>query len=185
MKRIFGTFLLAIASITLTSSPSNSQECYGRIYGSDGRPIDIGSLCGGGQNSGNFYQNNPDRSSGVFRARIIRRLSGVPVVAVKFNGQQSYPMLLDTGASYTVITPQMARALGVKEQGSIPVSTASESVVHFGTGYVGSVEVGGFMSRNLYVAIASDQLAIGLLGQNFFGNYDVTIRKDYVEFHPR
>lgn len=112
-------------------------------------------------------------------------MSGVPVIYVTFNRIKSYPMLLDTGASITTITPAMARDLRVRQEGSIRVSTASSRVVNFSTGRVGLIEVGGFGKRNLYVAIANNQLPIGLLGQNFFGEYDVTISRDYVEFRRR
>jgi aspartyl protease family protein len=40
--------------------------------------------------------------------------------------------------------------------------------------------------NNLDVAIAREgSLEIGLLGQNFFSNYDLTIRQDTIEFHHR
>jgi hypothetical protein len=32
------------------------------------------------------------------------------------------------------------------------------------------------------VAIAGEELETGLLGHDFFGNYDVTIRRDVIEF---
>lgn len=181
MKRIVSAFFLAIVSATLISSPSNSQQqsgCYLQDVG--GRRIDLGYLCGNDSTSYNRNYSTPN----VFRVRIIGRHGGTPVVPVKFNGQQTYPMLLDTGASLTVINPKMAKALKLKEDGVIMVSTPSHNNIPFRTSRLTSLEAGGFALRNVKVAI-SPTLPIGLLGQNFFGNYDVTIKQDYVEFRSR
>lgn len=182
MKRIVSAFFLAIASVTLISSPSNSQQqsgCYLQDIG--GRQVDLGYLCG---NDSTSYNNRNFSTPNVFRAKIIGRHGGTPVLAVKFNGQQTYPMLLDTGASLTVINPKMAKALKLKRDGVIRVSTPSHNNIPFHTSRLTSLEAGGFAVRNVKVAI-SPTLPIGLLGQNFFGNYDVTIKKEYVEFRSR
>lgn len=127
----------------------------------------------------------PSNSSGVFRAPIIGRAGGTPVVNVNFNGGQNFPMIVDTGASGTVITPMMAAALGVEPVGQTQVSTASARNVTFDLGYVQSIEVGGAVARNVLVAVSSPSLELGLLGHDFFGDYDVTIRQDHVEFSVR
>ncbi|MEB3211436.1 MAG: hypothetical protein VKL39_08770, partial [Leptolyngbyaceae bacterium] len=46
----------------------------------------------------------PQTGGGVFRAPIVRRAGGTPVVMVTFNGNQTFEMIVDTGASGTVIT---------------------------------------------------------------------------------
>jgi predicted aspartyl protease len=124
-------------------------------------------------------------SSRVYRAPIIRRVGGTPVVSVTFNGSQPFEMIVDTGASGTVITRQMAAALNVVPVGQANVDTASARSVTFSLGYVNSLEVSGAFAENVLVAVAGPNLAIGLLGQDFFGNYDVTVRQDVVEFHER
>lgn len=116
---------------------------------------------------------------------ILRRSGGTPVVNATFNGSQSFPMILDTGASGTVITQPMAMALGVVPNGQAVVNTASQRNVTFLLGNVRSIEVGAARAQGLRVAIAGPNLSIGLLGQDFFRNYDVTIRENTVEFHPR
>ena len=123
--------------------------------------------------------------SGVFRTPIIGRAGGTPVVNVNFNGGQSFPMIVDTGASGTVITPVMAAVLGGEPVGQTQVSTASARNVTFDLGYVESMEVGGAVARNVLVAVSSPDLELGLLGHDFFGDYDVTIRRDHVEFSVR
>lgn len=120
----------------------------------------------------------------VFRAPIIGRVGGTPVIEVTFNGGQKFPMILDTGASGVVITPQMASALGVRPIGKVLAHTPSQKAAQFDVGFVDSISVSGAVLTDVPVAIAP-QLDIGLLGQDFFSSYDVTIRSNVVEFHVR
>ncbi len=147
-----------------------------------------------GNRSGNSRE--PQRSSstsvaglpqenGVFTAPIVRRSGGTPVVLVTFNGNQTFEMIVDTGASGTVITQPMARLLNVTPVGSTNVATASASNVTFMLGYISSMEVAGAQAQNVLVAIAGPELGTGLLGHDFFGNYDVTVRENVVEFRER
>lgn len=122
----------------------------------------------------------------VFQATIKRRAGGTPVIDVTFNNTQRFEMIVDTGASGTVITQQTAAALGVLPVGKAKADTASARDVEFSVGYVESIEVNGAVIKNVPVAIApSPELEIGLLGHDFFGNYDVTIKRDLVEFRLR
>ncbi|MBD2345460.1 retropepsin-like aspartic protease family protein [Anabaena subtropica] len=118
----------------------------------------------------------------VFVAPIKRRIGGTPIVTVTFNGQQQFDMIVDTGASGTVITQQMANALRVVTVGKAKANTASAKAVEFPIGYVDSMAVGGVIVNRVPVAIAGAELETGLLGHDFFGNYDVTIRRNVVEF---
>ncbi|HEY9634980.1 MAG TPA: retropepsin-like aspartic protease [Coleofasciculaceae cyanobacterium] len=124
-------------------------------------------------------------NSQVFKAPIKRRASGTPIIDVTFNGQQTYEMIVDTGASGTVITPAMAQSLNVVPEGEVTANTASNKGIKFSTGKVQSIAVEGIVAKNVVVAIAGPDLELGLLGQDFFGNYDVWIKQDVVEFHPR
>lgn len=121
----------------------------------------------------------------AFSAPIIRRAGNTPVIRVLFNGNQPFDMILDTGASGTVITRQMATALRVVPVSQARVNTASERDVVFPLGYVQSIEVGGAVAQDVMVAIAGSELELGLLGHDFFGNYDLVIRADRVEFRER
>jgi predicted aspartyl protease len=122
---------------------------------------------------------------GVFQAPIIRRAGGTPVINVVFNGNQQFQMIVDTGASGTLITSQMAAALNVIPVGQARVATASARSVIFPLGYVNSIEVGGAIANRVLVAVGGSDLDIGLLGHDFFGNYDVTVRQNVVEFRER
>ncbi|MGF1499577.1 MAG: TIGR02281 family clan AA aspartic protease [Elainellaceae cyanobacterium] len=129
--------------------------------------------------------NNPGSGRRVFQVPIARRSGGTPVVLVTFNGNQTIEMIVDTGASSTVITQPVARALGVTPVGQTNVATASSRSATFLLGYVDSLEVGGAEVENLLVAIAGPELSTGLLGHDFFGDYDITVRQDVVEFQER
>ncbi|MEH1940993.1 MAG: retropepsin-like aspartic protease [Nostoc sp.] len=125
----------------------------------------------------------PDEA--VFTAPIKRRIGGTPIVEVTFNGQQQFEMIVDTGASGTVITQQMADALGIVPVGRAKANTASSRAVEFPVGYVNSMAAGGVIVNRVAVAIAGAELETGLLGHDFFGNYDVTIKRNVVEFRPQ
>jgi predicted aspartyl protease len=120
----------------------------------------------------------------VFQAKIKRRAGGTPVIDVVFNGNKTFEMIVDTGASGTLITQRMATALGVRQVSTGRAGIADGSIVEFPIGLVGSIRVGGAVIQNVEVAIAK-QMEIGLLGHDFFGNYDVKIKKDVVEFYVR
>lgn len=122
---------------------------------------------------------------GLFQVPIKRRVGNIPVIEVTFNGNQTFDMLLDTGASGTVITPPMANQLQVRPHDAIRVNTPSSRNVLFRVARVTSVEVGGLIINNPEVAISGPELPMGLLGQNFFGNHDITIKENVIEFRSR
>lgn len=121
----------------------------------------------------------------VFKVPIKRRAGQTPVVDVTFNNGQVFEMIIDTGASGTVITQAMAQSLGVTPEGEVTANTASDKDVKFSTTTVESIAVAGAVAKKVRVAIGGEDLEIGLLGQDFFGKYDVIIRQDVVEFHQR
>jgi predicted aspartyl protease len=105
--------------------------------------------------------------------KIKQRQGGIPVIDVTFNGRHKYEMMVDTGASITLITSKMAKALKVKSVGKQKVSVADGRVVEFEWGYVDSIEIGGIKRTDLKVGIGGD--GAGLLGQDFYGKYKVII----------
>ncbi|MDZ7962746.1 MAG: retropepsin-like aspartic protease [Aulosira sp. DedQUE10] len=121
----------------------------------------------------------------VFIAPIKRRIGGTPIIDVTFNGDRKFEMIVDTGASGTVITQNMANALGIVVVGKAKANTASSKQVEFTIGYVNSMAAAGVMVNKVPVAIAGSDLETGLLGHDFFGNYDVTIKRNVVEFRPQ
>ncbi|MEG4516534.1 retropepsin-like aspartic protease [Microcoleus sp. AT9b-C5] len=208
---VFATVLVGVGSVggevlshsyqpetqVMTLVPDvSSQQIVKRIYPEGNRTI-----TGSGLTTGPLYSqfwnpsnpgvkpraNQPAKPRGnpqVFQAKIKRRAGGTPVIDVVFNGNKTFEMILDTGASGTLISQRMATALGVRPVRTIRAGIADGSVVEFPIGVVRSIRVGGAAIQNVEVAIAK-QMPIGLLGHDFFGNYDVKIKKDVVEFYVR
>jgi aspartyl protease family protein len=129
----------------------------------------------------------PTPASALGDVAIKRRQHGVPVVDVTFNRRQKFEMLVDSGASLTVITRPMARALGITSEhlvGNITVSTAN-GVTEMPLAYVNSIEVGGLTISQVEVAISGPDMDMGLLGQDFLQHHDVVLRQDRIHFRPR
>ena len=124
----------------------------------------------------------PSLNPAFFRVPIKYRLGGIPVVEVTFNGRYKADMLLDTGASGTLITLKTAQSLRLRPIGTAQAKVASGEVIEFYVAKVGSVSSGGRMMKNVRVGIAPPDLQVGLLGQDFYWNYDMTIKQDVVEF---
>ncbi len=116
---------------------------------------------------------------GIYRAAIKYYSSGIPVVDVVFNGAQQFEMMVDTGASGTMITTSMAQQLRVKTVGSVQATTPS-GIKEFEVGYIDSMVVGGGALRAFPVAIGP----VALLGHDFFGDCNISIKRDQnvVEF---
>ena len=121
--------------------------------------------------------------SNTVRIPVVRRLHGTPVVHVLFNDSKTYEMILDTGASRTLITRDMATALGVVPNDRMIAATASASQVTFDLGQMRSISIEGVRLNNAQVSIG-DSVDIGLLGNDFLRGYDVTIRDREVELSP-
>ena len=170
-----GVTLFHTAAIIFPASGAIAQEAEGCfMIDSSNQMLDLSGLCG---NTIKKASTNPK----VFQAKIKRRESGVPVIDVTFNGKQKFEMLLDTGASRTMITQEMADALGVLQESTAKAVVASGDVIDSPVGRVASIKVGNATVKDATVFIGASPL----LGQNFFGEYDVIIRRDVVEFHAQ
>jgi aspartyl protease family protein len=62
---------------------------------------------------------SPLSTPGVYQAKIIKKEQGIPVIEAIFNDQVTFEMMVDTGASGTVITPMMAGRLKVVPVGRV------------------------------------------------------------------
>ena len=190
MKKLFNLVLGTVIFNSLAISPpaQSSSACF--MLDANGKAIDLGYLC---QNS-NSTNSRPAKSipaptrsitePGVQIVPIKSRRSGIPVIDVKFNDKYTFEMMLDTGASGVVITQQMAKKLRVNHSETVWVSTPSSNYFKMPAGYVYSIGVGKFTRQNTRV-ITSPSMDMGLLGQSFFSNYDMTIKSDVVEFRER
>lgn len=121
------------------------------------------------------------------RVPIKRWDGGVAVIDTTFNGRQRFEMIVDSGASLTVITRSMATVLGLT-----PAHVVDQIVLETANGktimpivYVNAIEVGGLRASKVPVAITGSEMTMGLLGQDFLRRYDVSFKKDMIEFHSR
>ena len=175
--------------MTLVSDGSSQQHAR-RSYPEGNRTLTADSPAATGNLYSQFHRApsnpaaKPSGNQKVFQAKIKRRAGGTPVIDVVFNGNKTFEMIVDTGASGTLISQRMASALGVRPVRTVRAGIANGTVVEFPIGVVRSIRVGGAVIQNVEVAIAK-QMPIGLLGHGFFGNYDVKIKKDVVEFYVR
>jgi clan AA aspartic protease (TIGR02281 family) len=148
--------------------------CY--VVTTSGRRLNLRRLC-------NAEEAAPLNSKAdVYRVKIKQRLASTPVIEVWLNGQP-FDMILDTGASHTLITQNMAQTLGLQPQGYVAVTIADGSSVNLPIGSVRSVQVAGIRAQDLKVIIAN-KANVGLLGHDFFGGFDIQIKRNEVEFSP-
>ena len=190
MQRIYRGYALkvavgmtiAIASVMGLTSQAMAQSCY--MVTASGKKTSLGPLCGElpSESTGATSGTSSKPKNGVYRVPIKRRLASTPVIDVMFNGKK-FEMILDTGASSTLITQRMAIALGLKPTGARQMIIADGSRVRFLTANVGSVTTGGMPARKLTVTVAPNS-DIGLLGHDFFDRYDVKIKRSVIEFAP-
>lgn len=158
--------------------------CY--MIDAAGRTVSLGSLCGG---SGSGNATTGSRSGAKPTPRVVSipikyRAGRTPVIEVNFNGNRRFDMIVDTGASSTLITQSMANSLNLKTTGSREATIADGSTVSFPTGKLKSIEAGGLSLMDAEVSIAA-KMELGLLGHDFFGNYDIQIKEKTIEFSRR
>ena len=190
MKKLFVLILWSVifnCAATKVQAQANSA-CF--MFDGNGNPIDLGYLCqnASGTNRPSVkpdrYKDREIKTSGVYTVPIKGRVHGIPVIDVKFNNKYTFKMMLDTGASGIAITREMANILKVNHHETVIVSTPSSNYVKLSSGYVYSVEVAGLKKTNARV-ITAPTMDMGLLGQSFFNKYDLTIKRDAIEFRER
>lgn len=102
------------------------------------------------------------------------------VVQARINDTQTVRLVLDTGATATVLSPAVAQRLGLKVRRDPPVLVRTAGgTVTAGTAEVAALEVGGRRAGPLQVVV-HDAVpgADGLLGMNFLGLFHVELRAD-------
>ena len=113
----------------------------------------------------------------------ITRNNASLAVPTLLNNKTMATFLVDTGASYTVITPRVAKKLGIvvtPETPRISIVTAN-GVVKAPIVTVDKIAIGQVEVEDIQVVIqplGHDPLLAGLLGMNFFKNMDLTVRRN-------
>jgi len=103
---------------------------------------------------------------------------GTVAVEARLNGRLTVPMLLDTGADFTVLTKQVAsdlRISSLEHLPKLPFKTAG-GMVMFPIATLQSLRVGTAEARDVNVAIDPDgHMPMGLLGMTFLRHFKVTV----------
>ena len=167
-------------------APAIAQSCY--MVTASGQRVSLGTICGEAPapdttQSPTLKRVQPPTQDGIYRTKIKRRLASTPVIDVAFNGRV-FEMILDTGASNTLITRKMAEALKLRPQGYRQVVIADGTTLKFPVTTINSATAGGMPARKLTVTVA-ENADIGLLGHDFFSKYDVKIKRQVIEFQPQ
>jgi predicted aspartyl protease len=123
-------------------------------------------------------------SPDLFTIPIQQKLGGVPVIEVAFNDNPPVPMLLDTGASHTLLTLAVANQLQLQPTGRSTAKTAN-GTANFQVANIDKVKFGNGEIKNVRVAIGQQDLPYGLLGHDVYDGYDITIKESSIEFRKR
>jgi clan AA aspartic protease (TIGR02281 family) len=103
---------------------------------------------------------------------------GVVVVEATLNRRLTVPLLLDTGADFTILTKQVAKDLRIPAMERLPklqFRTAG-GAVNFPLTTLQSIRVGTAEVQDVNVAIDVDgHLPVGLLGMSFLRHFKVTV----------
>jgi clan AA aspartic protease (TIGR02281 family) len=103
---------------------------------------------------------------------------GTVVIDVLLNRRLTAPMLLDTGADFTVLTKQVARDLRLSSLNHLPTQEfkTAGGTVRFPIATLQSLRVGTAEARDVEVAIDIDgHMPMGLLGMTFLRHFKVTV----------
>jgi clan AA aspartic protease (TIGR02281 family) len=100
------------------------------------------------------------------------------IVEALLNRQVSVPLMLDTGATYTVLTRQTASDLGITSLARLPTHSflTPGGPIQSPVTTLKSIRVGTVEAQNVAVAIdAEGHLPLGLLGMTFMRHFKVTV----------
>lgn len=117
----------------------------------------------------------------------LESMRGVWVAHVTLNGGRTARFLVDTGASVTLISPVLARALGVvpipdhsTQLQTVTGQTAGSSTV------LNSVRLGNAEARDVSAVVHEPGLELdGILGNSFLSRFTVTLDADRRVLHLR
>jgi clan AA aspartic protease (TIGR02281 family) len=186
MWRSLGVLLMGYVSIT---PPAISGEMYrwvdeqGRVHLTDTPPNSKGAL-----QEFKVYQPSvpgqaPEPSgppiAGPGRVKMTpTKPGGTVVIDAMLNRRVTVPMLLDTGADFTVLTKQVARDLRLSSLDHLPTQEfkTAGGAVRFPIATLQSLRVGTAEARDVEVAIDIDgHMPMGLLGMTFLRHFKVTV----------
>jgi clan AA aspartic protease (TIGR02281 family) len=190
MWKLLSTLLLGYVSLTPPAIPGEMYRWVdeqGHTYLTDTPPKSNAGL----QQYKVYQPNAPDDTSdphaqphaGPASVKMTStKPGGTVVVDVLLNRRVPAPMLLDTGADFTVLTKQMAKDLRLSSLDHLPkreFKTAG-GAVNFPIATLQSLRVGTAEARDVEVAIDIDgHMPIGLLGMTFLRHFKVTVDQQH------
>jgi clan AA aspartic protease (TIGR02281 family) len=110
----------------------------------------------------------------------MERHGAVAMVQATLNNRRSAKFVVDTGASYTLISNAVASDLGINlgaNPKTLPFQTAN-GLINAPIANMESISIGGLEIRNIPIAIhdaVPDPQVAGLLGLNFLSNFKMDI----------
>jgi clan AA aspartic protease (TIGR02281 family) len=114
---------------------------------------------------------------------LLSQASGSLAVPIMANNNTMATFLVDTGATYTVITPRMAKKLGITvtpDVQRIMILTAN-GPIRVPKVVIPKLSVGGLVVHNVEAIVQNlgpDPILAGLLGVNFFKDVELTVKTD-------
>ncbi len=133
------------------------------------------------ENLTRLEQNRPSVAhANRHRIQVFSQADDSIAVAALLNGKTMGTFIVDTGASYTVITPRMARKLGIEGTQTVSVLTGNGVIqaplVTLKDVMIGQVHVSEV--KAVIQDLGDDLMISGVLGMNFFKGKSITIQQD-------
>lgn len=183
-------WLLTVGGLLVAVGKANTQTCF--MIDTQGRQIDLGDLCGVMESSPapslaptpTVHRSNPS-SPAIWSIPIKRRAAGIPVVEVMLTHsykRQTIEMLWDTGASVTVLPPELAKNLNLEPKQILEIHTASGTAMAVKSS-VDKIQVGNQTIQNATVVVVPG-VPMALLGQNLYPQHSLTIGASAIQLQP-
>jgi aspartyl protease family protein len=127
----------------------------------------------------------PEIDDRRFEVPIVGKVGGIPIVEVTFNGSDRIAMLMDTGASSTMLPSAIADRLNLSYlRTEVPIHTAG-GTTNFRVAKLKTIAIGKIERTNIPIAVGNNGLPYGLLGHDIYDGYDITFRSDKIVFERR
>ncbi len=122
----------------------------------------------------------PPKAAPVKASIPIEKHGQIVIIKATLNNKTAAKFVVDTGASYTMISSALARELDIdltQDQRTMPFQTAN-GLIQAPLTNLESITVGGMEIKNLTAAVhdaVPDPQVAGLLGLNFLSNFRIDI----------
>ena len=137
-------------------------------------------------------ENDLDSTEEKFNVTVpVEALGGSLIVPVELNGERTVQLILDTGATMTVLSTEVAVELGIMSDPRSQITTVKTAggPIQVTMTQIETITVGGARAQNVAVAIhdlpdGPDGIE-GLLGMSFLNHFLVTLDTNQGQLHLR